>query len=171
LHVPADPLLATDIESLAHTVGDYFKRSLGATTVAVDLAHAIEAAMINGGRVATLIVPQDVQIGEAWVPSYLTTEQQTVILAEPEEDSLGALAALASEASAPEVIDQALGEPSAMPKGRLDARAVSAVIARLQPVDCIVMDEVLAVGVPYFNASKHSQALGPWPMAPPVSIR
>src|SRR6478609_2410617 len=63
-HLPADPLLATDVESLAHTVSDYVKKSLAATTVAFDVADAIEAAMMNGGRVATLIVPQDVQIGE-----------------------------------------------------------------------------------------------------------
>jgi acetolactate synthase-1/2/3 large subunit len=268
-HVPADPLLATDIESLAHTVSDYVKKSLGATTVALDLADAIEAAMTNGGRVATLIVPNDAQLGDAGdsipvrraptkktyssrrvvqaanalkssksalllggealsepgimlaariaavggadllcdtffarmerggslpsptklpyfpdealkltrcyervivvgtrrpvaffghpaVPSYLTTEEQTVNLAGPQEDSLGALAGLASEVNAPDVVDQVLGEPPAMPKGGLDARAVSAVIARLQPADCIVMDEVLAVGVTYFDASKHS---------------
>ena len=64
-HVPADPLLATDVESLAHTVSDYVKKSLAATTVAFDLADVIEAAMTNGGRVATLIVPHDAQIGEA----------------------------------------------------------------------------------------------------------
>src|ERR1043165_9154335 len=39
-HLPADPLLATDLESLAHTVGDHVKRSLAATTVASDLADA-----------------------------------------------------------------------------------------------------------------------------------
>ena len=267
-HLPADPLLATDVESLAHTVSDYVKKSFAATTVAFDLADAIEAAT-NGCRVATLIVPHDAQIGEANdriparrvpasktfsarpileaakalksgksalllggdallepgimlagriaaiggadllcdtffarmergvdlpsptklpyfpdealeltrryervivagtrrpvaffghppVPSYLTTEEQTVILSGPQEDSLGALAELASEVNAPDIIDQVSGEPRAMPKGALDAQAVSAVIARLQPAGCIVMDEVLAVGVPYFDASKHS---------------
>jgi acetolactate synthase-1/2/3 large subunit len=43
-----------------------------------------------------------------------------------------------------------------MPKGALDARSVSAVIARLQPADCIVMDEALTVGMPYFDASRHA---------------
>ena len=57
-------MLATDVESLAHTVSDYVKKSLAATTVAFDLADAIEAAMTNGGCVATLIVPHDAQIGE-----------------------------------------------------------------------------------------------------------
>jgi acetolactate synthase-1/2/3 large subunit len=39
-----------------------------------------------------------------------------------------------------------------MPTGALDARSVSAVIARLQPANCIVMDEALTVGMPYFAA-------------------
>ena len=64
-HLPADPLLATDVESLAHTVSDYVKKSHAATMVAFDLADAIAAAMSNGGCVATLIVPHDAQIGEA----------------------------------------------------------------------------------------------------------
>jgi acetolactate synthase I/II/III large subunit len=63
-HLAADPLLATDVESLAHTVGDSVKKSLAATTVAIDVADAIEATLTNGGRIATLIVPHDVQIGE-----------------------------------------------------------------------------------------------------------
>ena len=267
-HLPADPLLATDVESLAHTVSDFVKKSLVATKVAFNLADAIEAAM-NGGRIATLIVPHDVQIGDAGdgtpvrrasakktyssrrvtqgakalksgksalllggdalsesgimlagriaairgadllcdtffarmergaglpsptklpyfadqaleltrryervvvagtrrpvaffgypgLPSYLTTEEQTVILAGPREDTLGALAALASEVNAPDAIDPVPGMPPAMPKGDLDAQSVSAVIAGLQPAECIVMDEVLSVGVPYFDASKHS---------------
>ncbi len=267
-HLAADPLLATDVESLAHTVSDYVKKSLGATTVALDLADAIEAAM-NGGRIATLIVPHDAQIDEAGdgislrrvrakktysssrvveaakalksgksalllggdalsepgillagriaaigdadllcdnffarmerggglpsptklpyfpdqaleltrryervivagtrrpvaffgypgLPSYLTTEEQTVILAGPQEDTLGALAALASEVNAPDFIGEVRGTPPVMPKGALDAQSVSAVIASLQRENCIVMDEVLSVGVPYFDASKHS---------------
>ena len=64
-HLPADPLLVTDIESLAHTVSDYVKRSLAADTVASDLVDALEATMTNGGRIATLIVPHNAQIGEA----------------------------------------------------------------------------------------------------------
>jgi acetolactate synthase I/II/III large subunit len=268
-HLPADPLLATNVESLAHIVSDYVKKSFGAATIAGDMADAIEAAMENGGRIATLIVPHDAQIGAAGdviparrdqvkktyssgrvvraaqalrsgkaalllggdalseagvmlagriagiggvdllcdtffarmergsglpspmklpyfpdealeltrrydrvivvgtrrpvaffghqgLPSYLTTEEQTVILTEPRENTLGALAALASEVKAPDAIDQVSGTLPAMPEGSLDAKAVSAVIARLQPADCIVMDEVLAVGVPYFDASKHS---------------
>src|SRR5690348_12190058 len=61
-HRPADPLLATEVESLAHTVSDYVKKSFGAPTIAVDLARSEEHT--NGGRIATLIVPHDAQIGD-----------------------------------------------------------------------------------------------------------
>jgi acetolactate synthase I/II/III large subunit len=64
-HLPADPLLATNIEWIARTVSDYVKENRGATTVAVDLADAIEGAIRNGGCIAALIVPHDSQIGEA----------------------------------------------------------------------------------------------------------
>ena len=64
-HLPADPLLATDVQSLAYIVSDQVKKSLGAPTVACDSAAAIEATMENGGGIAILIVPHDAQIGEA----------------------------------------------------------------------------------------------------------
>ena len=115
--------------------------------------------MLAGGRVAGVVVGTRRPVaffGHQGLPSYLTTEEQTVILTEPRENTLGALAALASEVKAPDAIDQVSGTLPAMPEGSLDAKAVSAVIARLQPADCIVMDEVLAVGVPYFDASKYS---------------
>ncbi|MEN3976690.1 acetolactate synthase large subunit [Emcibacter sp. SYSU 3D8] len=64
-HLPADPLLATHIEWIARTVSDYVKENLGATTVAMDLAGAVEGARQNGGRVATLTVAHDSQLGDA----------------------------------------------------------------------------------------------------------
>ena len=117
---------------------------------ALELTRRYERVIVVGTRRPVAF------FGHSGVPSHLTTEEQTVILAGPEEDIWGALAALASEVNAPEVIDQVLGEPPTMPKGRLDAQALSAVIARLQPENCIIMDEVLAVGVPYFDASAQS---------------
>ncbi len=268
-HLPADPLLATEIELLAGIVSDYVKENRGADMVAVDVADAIEAAKRNGGSIATLIVPHDSLIGKAegglsshrvgpkktyapghvaraatalkssksamllggealseagmmlagriaaatgadlicdtffarmerggglptatklpyfpdqaleltrryahvvvagtrrpvaffgyaGLPSYLTAEDQTVVLAGPREDALGALAALAAELDAPDLIDPVPGAPPSMPSGSLDAQSVSAVIARLQPSNCIIMDEALTVGEPYFEASKHA---------------
>jgi acetolactate synthase-1/2/3 large subunit len=89
-------------------------------------------------------------------PSYLTTEEQTVLLNGSQEDALGALAALAAAVGAPEEINATRGDLPPMPSGRLDAQSVSAVIARLQPEGCIMMDEALTVGVPYFEASRHA---------------
>ena len=268
-HLPADPLLATDISAIARTVSDYVKENRAASTVAVDLAGAIEGTAGNGGCVATLIVPHNSQTGEAseqhpaaprsteedlfvgasvrsaaalksgnsaillggealseagmrlagriatttgadllcdtffarmerggelpvatrlpyfadqaleltrrykhvvvagtrrpvaffgypGLPSYLTEEEQTVMLAGPPEDALAALAALAAELGAPDLVAPTLGVPPAMPTGDLNAQSVSAVIARLQPANCIVMDEALTVGEPYFDASKHA---------------
>ena len=268
-HVPTDPLLATDVLAIAHTVSDYVKENRAASTVAVDLAGAIEGTARNGGCVATLIVPHDSQTGEAsssspaprahprktyssaqveqsasalksgnsaillggealseagmrlagriataadahllcdtffarmerggelpvatrlpyfadqalaltrrykhvvvagtrrpvaffgypGLPSYLTEEEQTVMLAGPTEDALAALAALVNELRAPDLVPPAPGVPPAMPTGDLDAQTVCAVIARLQPANCIVMDEALTVGEPYFDASKRA---------------
>jgi acetolactate synthase-1/2/3 large subunit len=117
---------------------------------ALELTRRYERVIVAGTRRPVAF------FGDPGLPSYLTTEEQTVILTGPQDDTLGALATLASEVNAPDVIDRVPSAPLAMPKGDLDAQSVSAVIARLQPVDCIVMDEVLTVGVPYFDASKHS---------------
>jgi acetolactate synthase I/II/III large subunit len=268
-HLPADPLLATEIESLARIVSDYVKENRGADSVAVDVADAIAATKRNGGGIATLIVPHDSMIekadgglpshrvgatksyapghvgqaakalnssksamllggealseaglrlagriaaatgadllcdtffarmerggglpiatqlpyfpdsaleltrryehvvvagtrrpvaffGYASLPSYLTGEDQTVMLSGPREDALGALAALAAELNAPDSVEPARGTLPDMPAGSLDAHTVSAVIARLQPSNCIVMDEALTVGEPYFEASNHA---------------
>jgi acetolactate synthase-1/2/3 large subunit len=94
--------------------------------------------------------------GYPGLPSYLTEEGQTVMLAGPQEDALGALSALAAQLHAPGAIGPMSGSPPDMPTGALDAQSVSAIIARLQPPNCIVMDEALTVGVPYFDASKHA---------------
>jgi acetolactate synthase-1/2/3 large subunit len=268
-HLPADPLLATHIEWVARTVSDYVKENLGATTVAIDLADAVEGAKQAGGRIATLTVPHDSQLGDAgtaiparrpdprktWssgnviqaaralkegrcaillgaeglseegimlagriaaatgadlladsffarmerggglphvakvpyfpdqaieltrryrhvivagtrrpvaffgypgIPSHVTTEEQTLILATPREDTLGALRALAAEVRAPGGIEPVFGALPDMPRGPLGAQSVAAVIARLQPENCIVMDEALTVGAAYFDASRHA---------------
>jgi acetolactate synthase I/II/III large subunit len=78
------------------------------------------------------------------------------MLAGPLEDALGALTALAAELRATDLMALVPGAPPAMPTGALNAQSVCAVIARLQPADCIVMDEALTAGEPYFDASKHA---------------
>lgn len=266
-HIQADPLLASNIEALAHTFSASTKRSTDAQSIAVNLADAIHATRLGGG-IATLIVPHDCQLAEAGdviparrqapkssyspvnvcesakalqrgrsaillggkglseaglklagriaaatgadllcdtffarmerggdlptatrlpyfpdqalaltrrydsvvlagtrrpvaffgypgLPSYLTSEEQTVVLATSAEDVLGALEALAAELNAPNDIPQKPRMPlPAMPKGELNAQSVAQVIARLQPENGIVMDEALTVGMAYFDSSQ-----------------
>jgi acetolactate synthase I/II/III large subunit len=118
-HLPTDPLLATDVESLARTVSDHVKKRLGATTVALDVAEAIEAAMENGGRVATLIVPHDPQIGEAGdgIPVRRVRAKKTY----SSRRVVQAAKALKSGKSALLLGGQALSEPGIMLAGRIAA--------------------------------------------------
>jgi acetolactate synthase I/II/III large subunit len=268
-HLHADPLLATDVASIAGTVSDYVNEARAPATLAADLAEAIAATAQDGGRVATLVVPHDFQtaavasaipeprahpqrtysrarvascatalkagkaalllggealseaglmlagriaarvgadlicdtffarmerggllpairrlpyfadqaveltrqykrvivagtrrpvafFGYTGVPSFLTGDDQTITLADAREDAVGALAALATELGAAESIALSLGPAPAKPTGPLNARSVSEAIAHAQPASCIVMDEALTVGEPYFEASKHA---------------
>ena len=95
--------------------------------------------------------------GYEGLPSYLIDGEQTVMLAGPQEDAVSALAALASELGAPEWSAPASGTAPALPTGILNAQSVSEIIAHLQPENCIVMDEALTVGEPYFEASKYAR--------------
>ncbi|MCB1485132.1 MAG: acetolactate synthase large subunit [Hyphomicrobiaceae bacterium] len=266
-HLPSDPLLASNIEQIASSVSSYIKEVRDPQAVAADVASAITFAKSNGGRIATVIVPHDVQtaqvdtvtapscdpkprafsadqvvqaaralksekaaillggealseaglrlagriaaasgadlicetffarmerggdlphatklpyfpdqalaltrqysriviagtrrpvafFGQPGLPSYMTSDEQTVVLAGPTDDTLGALTALAAEMNAPDVAFRPSSQRPEMPRGRLNSQSVSAVIARLQPENCIVMDEALTVGVPYFEASQ-----------------
>jgi acetolactate synthase-1/2/3 large subunit len=268
-HLPADPLLASDIEQLAGMVSGWTRRVAGPHTMATDVAEAVAAASSEGGRIASLIVPHDFQIADApgvaspkleiapktfaaesvhaaakalksgksalllggealseagmilagriaagvnadlicdtffarmergqglpaavklpyfpdhalelmrryehvivagtrrpvgffgypGLPSHLTSQGQTVVLAGARDDALGALAALADELNASADFAPVTGTPPAIPHGALDALSVAAVIAHLQPENCILMDEALTVGVPYFEASKYT---------------
>lgn len=119
--------------------------------LALALTHRYRHVVIAGTRRPVAF------FGYPGLPSHLTTEEQTVVLADAEEDAAGALAALVAELGAPEAIPEpARAAVPAMPKGGLDAHSVSTVIARLQPEGAIVMDEALTVGVPYFDASRHA---------------
>lgn len=67
-HLPADPLLTTDIELVARVASSYVKENLGGATLAADMADAIEASKAQGGCVATLVVPHDSQWSEVDAP-------------------------------------------------------------------------------------------------------
>lgn len=117
---------------------------------AIEVTRNYERVVIAGTRRPVAF------FGYPGQPSHLTTEEQTVLLSGSDEDTIGALAALACELRAPEDVEHVTGELPASPTGPLAAQSVCSVIARLQPADVIVMDEALTVGVPYFEASRHS---------------
>ncbi|MBS1811493.1 MAG: acetolactate synthase large subunit [Acidobacteria bacterium] len=58
-HIPADPPLNSDIESLARPVSHWVHRNQSAETQASDMAEAVAAASVFPGRIATLILPND----------------------------------------------------------------------------------------------------------------
>jgi acetolactate synthase-1/2/3 large subunit len=58
-HLPADPPLNSDIESLAKPVSHWVRRNQSADTLAQDMAEAIERASTFPGQIATLILPND----------------------------------------------------------------------------------------------------------------
>ncbi len=58
-HKPFDPPLAQDTQALAKTVSQWVKTSRKSSAVGRDAAHAIQAARIFPGQIATLILPSD----------------------------------------------------------------------------------------------------------------
>jgi acetolactate synthase-1/2/3 large subunit len=64
-HLAADAPLNSDIESLARPVSAWLRRNKSAEELAGDVAEAIEAASTKPGRIATLIIPHDYQLGPA----------------------------------------------------------------------------------------------------------
>ena len=59
-HRPADPPLAMDIEGLSATVSSWTRTNRGPSELPLDVANAVSIA--SGGRIATLIVPNDYQL-------------------------------------------------------------------------------------------------------------
>jgi len=68
-HVGADAPLTSDIVSLASPVSDWLRTCASAQNLAADVAEAIRIASGPPGRVATLIVPTDVQWEAATAPA------------------------------------------------------------------------------------------------------
>ena len=62
-HQAADPPLHSDIESLARPVSAWLRRSERADCLADDLCEAVAVASRRPGRIASLILPHDLQLG------------------------------------------------------------------------------------------------------------
>jgi acetolactate synthase I/II/III large subunit len=72
-HLPHDPPLATDIESVAKGLSGWVRRCRSAGDVPTDAANAIVAAMTPPGGIATLILPADCSWGESREPASAPT--------------------------------------------------------------------------------------------------
>ena len=64
-HLPADAPLTSDIDSLARPVSAWIRHSKSAGEIAEDAAEAVAAASAAPGKIATLILPHDYQLGPA----------------------------------------------------------------------------------------------------------
>jgi acetolactate synthase I/II/III large subunit len=64
-HIPHDAPLAADIEGIARPMSNWVKTSKSSTTLAAEVAEAIQVARQVPGNIATLIVPADNQ----WSPA------------------------------------------------------------------------------------------------------
>jgi acetolactate synthase-1/2/3 large subunit len=95
-HLPADPPLNSDIESLANPVSHWVRRNQSADTLAQDMAEAIEVASTFPGCIATLILPNDYLLAET------TSVVELRVPAPPpkvSEDAVKAAAAMLQEQS------------------------------------------------------------------------
>ncbi len=68
-HLEADAPLTSDIESLARPVSGFVRTVKDAASLAADGAQAVAASLAPPGQVATLIIPQDCQWGDAAGPA------------------------------------------------------------------------------------------------------
>ena len=87
-HLKYDPPLYSDIEGLARPLSHWVRRVDSARTVAVNAAHAVNAA--RPGRIATLIMPGDASWGDAGAPPFFPVEH--VFRAAPPADRVEAVA-------------------------------------------------------------------------------
>jgi len=89
-------------------------------------------------------------------PSVLSSDEQVVDCVGRDGDITGALQALCEAVDAPAYeVPQSAALPD-MPAGSLDAEAVAKIIARLQPDNCIMMDEAITGSAFYHEASQGS---------------
>ncbi|MFN3232545.1 MAG: acetolactate synthase large subunit [Alphaproteobacteria bacterium] len=132
----------------------------GGLPAPVKLPYRPEDAIALTGQFDTVVIIGTARpiafFGYPGGPSELTTDAQTISLAAPGEDIVGALAALADELSAPDAPAPRAATLPDMPKGALDGPAISAVIANLQPQGAIVMDEGLTSAAAYHAFSDAS---------------
>ncbi|MGD0321106.1 MAG: acetolactate synthase large subunit [Acidimicrobiales bacterium] len=118
-HLRFDPLLASDIESLARPVSAWFRKSTSPEALAADAAQAVAAACGPPGGVATLVAPADLSWSEAGGPAPPVAPRARAVVT---SDAVDATAkALRSEEPAALL----LGGSALREKGLVAARRVS----------------------------------------------
>lgn len=91
-HQAADPPLHSDIESLARPVSAWLRRSERSDQLAEDLREAVAVASRRPGRIASLILPHDLQLGPGGeAPSIVSIADPPPIAAARFEAVLAAL--------------------------------------------------------------------------------
>ncbi|MGA7878735.1 MAG: acetolactate synthase large subunit [Desulfoferrobacter sp.] len=88
-HLPADPLLAMDVEALAGTVSEWQRTNKTIETLSRDTVDAVAAAL--QGKVSTLIVPHDHQIAPV---NHIAFEESADSLEYLDQDSVESAARL-----------------------------------------------------------------------------
>ena len=120
-HLPFDPLLASDIESLARPVSAWFRKSTSAEALAADAAQAVAAAYGPPGGVATLVAPADLSWTEVGAPAPPVAPRAREVVTSNAVEATAK--ALRSEAPAALL----LGGTAVREKGLVAARRVSQV--------------------------------------------
>ncbi len=104
-HVAADAPLTSDIDSLARPVSGWLRHSTAPDAMAADMAEAVAASMEDGGKIATLVLPHDLQDAAADGPATPRT-------AAPRPGVEDARVAEAADALAPEGAVLMIGSPA-----------------------------------------------------------
>ncbi|MBO0858812.1 MAG: acetolactate synthase large subunit [Chloracidobacterium sp.] len=165
LNAAARVAAATGCKLMCETFPARWERGAG-TPVVDRLPYFPEAAIaaISPYRMVALAgaKPPVSFFGYPGIPSYMISpEQQTVVLATPEEDVAGALESLAEALGAPANADQnTVVQTPPRQAGKLDPVSLSAVVATLLPENAIVMDESNTSMGPFLamsqSASRHT---------------
>src|SRR3954464_11388989 len=91
-HRPLDPPLTADTEGFARGVSGWVRTSMDVRTVGADAAAAVQAAMIEPGQIATLILPSDTSWNEGGVVAEALPRLPTPLAAPNQiEEAAGAL--------------------------------------------------------------------------------
>src|SRR5437899_1566726 len=156
-HRHYDAPLTTDIETAAKPFSRWVKTSPDARSVAADGAAAIAAARTPPGQIAMLILPADTAWNEGAGPVEVPPAAPPAPVS-PEEDLIGARAALADELGAHSTPAPVTNDPPPAPAtGAIDSDAIGRSLAALLPENAIIVDEAVTTGRGFFAPTRSAQ--------------